>query len=160
MLPHSPSRHSAPRATSDDRSMNIVMFGVAEDRNASVWRKKVENALGFISGHEMDIVDMFRAGRYTASKTRPIIIKLRTVWDKRIILVKRKRLYEYEESGGESGIFVSADESLEVRRKQTIERLKSKAERDGKSAVINGDVLVVDGVRVFSMKDGKLNSDA
>lgn len=53
-------------------------------------------------------------------------------------------------------VYINADESLEVRRQQTLDRLKRKAEYDGKNVQINGDVLLVDNVAVFSLQNGFL----
>jgi len=39
-----PSSKTSSRSPSD-RSLNIVIFGVAEDRTATVWRHKVDSAL-------------------------------------------------------------------------------------------------------------------
>jgi hypothetical protein len=54
--------------------MNIVVFGVAEDRSHLVWRQNVEQALKFITGNDVDSTDMFRLGRYVANKSRPVIV--------------------------------------------------------------------------------------
>ena len=137
-----------------DRSMNIVVFGVAEDREPSLWRKKVEDVLRFVVGHEVDTVDMFRIGRFATEKLRPIIVKLRTVWDKRTILSNSRKLKDYDQS---RPIFISPDEAIEVRRKRMLDRVKFRAEHEGKVASINNGVLAIDGVNVFSLKDGKLN---
>ena len=40
------------------------------------------------------------------------------------------------------GIFIAADEPREMRRKSTFDRLKYRAERDGKRVVINDEVLL------------------
>jgi hypothetical protein len=53
-------------------------------------------------------------------------------------------------------IFVAPDEPLEERRKKILARIKSRAERDGKSVMIENGVLSVDNVAVFSVQDGKL----
>lgn len=143
--------HPAPRAALD-RSFNIIMFGVAEDRDASAWRKKVDEALRFVTGSAVSTVDMFRIGKFTADKVRPIVVKLQSIWDKRTILGNSKKLREFGQP-----IFVSADESLEVRRKRIMERIKARAEREGKSVSVLGDVLSIDGINVFSLKNGKLS---
>ena len=91
--------------------MNIVVFGVAEDRSHVVWRQNVDQALKFINGNDVDSTDMFRLGRFDANKTRPIIVKLRTAWDRRIILANCNKLKGY----GDGKIFISPDESLEER---------------------------------------------
>ena len=145
----SPSRRERP---ADDRSMNIVLFGVKEDHSTAVWRKIVDDALHFIVGRDVDIVDAFRIGRFADSKTRPIVIRLRSVWDKRLILSGSKKLKDFGQV-----IFVSADESVEVRRRRSLERLKVRAAGLGKVVAVNDGVLYVDGVPVFSLKDGKLS---
>jgi hypothetical protein len=105
---------SAARQSRDfDRSMNLLMFGVEEDKVASVWRDKADRALEFIAGNPVDVTDMFRLGRFNAGKTRPILVKLRTTWDKRIILINCHKLKDYTES-----IFIAPDEPLEERRKK------------------------------------------
>ena len=52
--------------------------------------------------------------------------------------------------------FIVSDEPVEVRRKRTLERLRSKAERERKVVQVTDDnsSLYVDGVLVFTMKDG------
>jgi len=68
-----------------DRAQNIVVFGIKEDRDMSVWRSNVDEVLEFVVGHAVDVVDMFRLGRFTpnSSRPRPVLVKLRVVWDKR-----------------------------------------------------------------------------
>ena len=99
--------------------MNIVVFGVAEDRSLLVWRQNVDQALKFLNENDVDSVDIFRFGRFVANKTRPIIVKLRTARDRRIILTNCIKLKGY----GDGNIFVSPDESLEERRKRMLKAL-------------------------------------
>ena len=134
-----------------DRSMNIVVFGIAEDRAANVWRQKVDEALLFVKGQSVDIVDAYRAGHFDANKTRPIIVKLRTTWDKRLILSNCNKLKNFA-----GRIFISPDESMEERRKRMFDRIKLRAERAGKVVSVDNGVLSVDGVVVFSMVNGNL----
>ena len=138
-----------------DRSMNIVVFGVAEDRSPLVWRQNVDQALKFLNGNDVDSVDMFRLGRFVANKTRPLIVKLRTAWDRRIILINCIKLKGY----GDGIIFVSPDESLEERRKRMLKRPKFRAEMDGNNVSVKNGILSVGGVPVFSLQDGKIASN-
>ena len=46
-----------------------------------------------------------------------------------------------------------------MRRKQTLERMKSKAEREGKSVRVSDGVLSIDDVAVFSLTGGLLRND-
>jgi len=137
-----------------DRSMNLVVFGVAENRDATIWRRKIDQILQFVTGNNVDTVDMFRIGRFVESNVRPIIVKLRTAWDKRIILSKCNKLKDYNER-----IFISADESLVDRRKRMLQRIKQRAERNRESVAVVDGILSVNGVPVFSLVDGKLNND-
>jgi len=111
----------------------------------------VDAALSFITGHAVDVVDAYRIGRFDASKTRPIIVKLRSVWDQRIIVSNSYKLRNFT-----GLIFISTDEPLEERRKWTIDLIKYRAERAGTEVVVNGDILSMNGVIVFSMENGNL----
>jgi len=135
-----------------DRSMNIVVFGVAEDRSHLVWRQNVDQALKFINGNDVESTDMFRLGRFVANKTRPIVVKLRTAWDRRILLANCIKLKGY----GDGKIFISPDESLEERRRRMLKRFKVRAERDGKNVSVENGILLIGGVPVFSLQDGKI----
>jgi hypothetical protein len=101
-----------------DRSMNVMVFGVAENKDVRVWRRVVDRALQFVVGHVVDVKDMLRVGRYTDGKIRPIIVKLRTSWDRRIILAECGKLKDFEER-----IFFAADEPVEERRKKCLDAL-------------------------------------
>jgi len=79
--------------------MNIVIFGVTEDKNSSVWHAKVTDALQHIVGRPVIITDAFRIGKFdfNQQRPRPIIVKLRCVWDKRLILRNTRKLAEVSE---------------------------------------------------------------
>jgi hypothetical protein len=70
--------YSSPRVEQksyvDDRSMNVMVFGVAENEDARVWRRVVDRPLQFVAGREVDMKDMLRIGRYVDGKTRPIVV--------------------------------------------------------------------------------------
>jgi len=53
-------------------------------------------------------------------------------------------------------IFITADESIQVRREKALERWRSQAEKDSKSVEVRDVILSVDGIQVFSLSDGKL----
>lgn len=158
-----PSRVSVsltPRASTQsrdaafDRSMNLMLFGVSEDKDAAVCRRKVDQVLQFVSGNSVDVLDMFRVGRFAQNKLWPIIIELRTIWDNRIILSKCSKLKEFGEP-----TFIAADEPLEIRRKNMLMRTQTRAERAGKSVSVADGVLSIDNVKVFSLRYGKLPID-
>jgi hypothetical protein len=128
--------------------MNIIIFGVNEDRDLSTWRRSVDDILKFIVGHDIAL-NMYRIGRYSSDKSRPILVKLRSEWDKRLILKTSRKLKSYP-----GRIFVWPDEPLETRRKRTFERLKYRAEREGKAVASETGVLLINGVAAFSLRDG------
>ena len=102
--------------------MNLVVFGIEEDRTAEVWRNKVDDALFFVTGRHVDVMDMYTIGRFVDGKSRPILVKLRTVWDRRVVLSSCAKLKNYS-----SRVFISPDEPPDVRRKIVFERIKDKA---------------------------------
>ena len=102
-------------------------------------------------GRNVDVDDAFRVGRFVADKARPVIVKLRCVWERRMIVSNSYKLKNFE-----GRVFVSPDESSDDRRKSTLERIESREERAGKVVTVNTGVLSVDGVSVFSLKDGNL----
>ena len=59
-----------------DRKQNIVVFGVLEDRDPSIWRQEVEAILGYVHDQRVEIVDMFPLGRFNSDKNRPVLVKL------------------------------------------------------------------------------------
>ena len=135
-----------------DRTTNIVITGVAEDRDRNVWRNKVCEVLRKSAGRDIDIVDAFRlCGQFNARRTRPILMKLHSVWDRRIVLGGSRHLAEVDDL---KHIYVSADEPLEPIRRARMDRLKKKADREGKTTFIVDDILLINDVAVFSVKDG------
>ena len=138
-----------------DRQHNVVIFGVPENRDASVWRHNIDDILHFVLEHSVDTVDMFRLGRFNAnsSRPRPILVKLRAVWDKRLLLSKRNKLKNYSVRG----VFIDPDEPSDVRRARILDRMKTKAERDGKSVRVADGVLFIDDVDVFHINQGLQN---
>jgi hypothetical protein len=110
-----------------DRKLNIVIFGVSEERDALLWRRKIDDILRFITDHSVDVVDMFRLGRCLSNKTRPVLVELRTVWDKRLILSRCSKLKQYSQRG----VYVAPDEPIEVRRKNLLDKLKYRAQHAG-----------------------------
>ena len=147
----SPIRHSYSHSNEStrDRSANVVVFGVNESSDMSVWRQSVVNAFRHVLGHDVSVDDMFRIGRFAAGKIRPIIVRLHSAWDRRLLLSGAFKLKSFDEK-----IFVVPDEPLQVRRKRQLQRLKVKAEREGKNVSVVNEVLSVDGVIVFTVKDG------
>ena len=77
----------------ESQSRDTDLFGVREDKDASAWRGRVDRALALLAGMPDDVTDMFKVGRFAINKPCPIIVKLRTMWDKRIILTNCYNLH-------------------------------------------------------------------
>ena len=149
LLAASSTVQSAPDRETRDRSMNVFMFGIPEHRDVSFWQQSVMDAIQHVAGRTVDTDDMFRIGRYSADKTRPVIVRLRSAWDRRLILSNCYKLRDYRER-----VFIKPDESVEVRRKRSFDQLKRQAERDGKTVSVANGILTVDGSEVFSLRQG------
>lgn len=145
------SHNNASKTSVTDRSLNIVLFGIEENKNASVWQQGIFDVLKYIAGKDIDTVDMFRLGRFVANKVRPVIVKLRSFWDKRLLLSSSYKLKQYS-----SRVFLVADEPIDVQRKNTLARLKTRAERDNKLVEVQNGVLIVDGIQIFSLEKGNI----
>lgn len=78
-------------------------------------------------------------------------MKLAVTRDERLIHSKQNELKNTSRV-----VFIAANEPVEVRRKQTFNRLKYNAERSGKTVNVINDVLFVDYVPTFSRSQGKL----
>jgi hypothetical protein len=140
-----------------DRAMNIVISGIKENRDTSLWRDEAALALRAAAGKDVEIVDAFRLGRFLAGKTRPVLVKLRSIWDRRLVLSGRRKLAESADF--RRRVYISPDESLEARRRSTLQRLVRKAEGDHKKFDVHDGILTINDVTVFSMKDGFLQSN-
>jgi hypothetical protein len=142
-----------------DRSMNVVVFGVAETRGSFEWRNQLAQALRHAAGHDVPVADALRlGGRYVDGRTRPVLVKFQTVWDRRLVLSGARNLASVPEL---KGVFIKADETVEERRKATLKRLRAKAAKDGKGTELSdgqGGSLFVDGVLVFTIDNGFVKS--
>ena len=137
-----------------DRSQNLIIHGIKEDRDSVVWRIKVDDILEYVAGRAVGVSDMFRlGGRYAVGKCRPVLVKLQTVWDHKIVLSNCHKLTNYGDR-----VSVAPDEPIDVRRRRVFDRLKEKAERNGSVVVIDNGVLIVDNAKVYSMKDGPVRN--
>ena len=137
-----------------DRSANLVIFGIAEDRNVTIWKNKIDAVFQFILGRNVDIDDAFRLGPYRAGKVRPILVKLRSAWDRRLLLASCAKLRAYPDR-----VFIRPDETVEARRRKTFDWLKQKAERESRNVVVNDEILCIDGVDVYSLRNGPIRRD-
>ena len=147
---------NTPTPASIDRSRNVIITGVQENRDHTVWRDTVMNVLSIAAGRDVHVEDALRLGAYNSNKKRPILVKFRSVWDRRLVLSGARKLNNdvlYRRK-----VFINADEPLEDRRLHTLQRLKRQAESRGQQVDVSSDnVLSVDGIACFSLRDGLLN---
>ena len=61
------------------RERNVVVFGIP---GTSDWRKKLTDVLNFVAGREVTVQDAFRIGRVASGKSRPVLVKLHSTWDR------------------------------------------------------------------------------
>ena len=138
-----------------DRSSNVVIFGIPENRDVSVWKSLIDEVFRFVVGKDVEVNDAFRMGAYRDGKARPVLVKLACAWDRRLILASCKKLKDFRMRA-----FIRPDEPPEVRYKKTFDWLKRKAENENKTIIVNNGILSVDGVNVFSLQSGYIRSDS
>ena len=140
-----------PANNTQSRDQNVVVFGISETTD---WRKKLTDVLHFAAGREVAVHDAFRVGRVVPGKHRPIIVKLHSIWDRRLLLSNSRQLASCADYM--RNVYIAADETLAERRKRTINRLFRNARRDQKDTELSedGSTLMIDGVLVYSLKDG------
>jgi len=164
LSPRSAAEHktSAPNSARQDlstqsREKNVILFGVPENKIRSQWNRCVVDILDFVAGRRVEIEDAFRLGVFCVDKCRPVLVKLKNVWDRRLVLSNSYHL----QSGDDvmKKVFVAADEPVDVRRKKVLARLKRRAV-ENKQHVVEGDndCLYVDGQLIYSVKDGKVGT--
>ena len=152
-------RHTTPSPSAtppvQDRSLNVIISGLDENRDSNTWKIKVMTILCVAAGRDVAISDAFRIGRFTAGKKRLVLVKLHSAWDRRLVLGGSGKLAEIEEFRG--SVYLSADEPVEVRRKNAMDRLRARAEKCGHGVhVSENGVLLIDTVEVYSLNHGRL----
>ena len=138
--------------TEHDRQSNVVINGISENRDRNMWSNNVRKVLHCAAGYEVVVSDAFRIGRYCESKCRPVLVKLNSIWDKRIVVNGSRRLADVPEFRGM--VYIHADEPPEVRRLKMLNRLKMRAVAAGQKVLVKDDMLFVDDNAVFSSISG------
>lgn len=133
-----------------DRSRNVVVFGIPEDRNFTIWQKQVLDVLAFVAG-PLQVGDVFRLGRYETGKTRPVLVRLSSVWDRRLILSNASCL---RDDVTWNDVFIRPDVSLPECRRRSLKYIHTRAEQRGKLVSLDNDDLYVDNVLLFSVSRG------
>jgi len=82
-------------------------------------------------------------------------VKLQSAWDRRVVLSGASSL---KGSDVFRQVYIAHDESLDTRRRNTLDRLKDRAERARLSVMLSNGVLSIDGNDVFPLEQGYLVS--
>ena len=90
---------------------------MAENRDRNVWCDTVSRVLNFVAGRTVDIRDAFRLGKYSTSKTRPVLVTLCGVWDERLVLSNGRKL---STSDVFKSVYTVPGELVEERRKKVL----------------------------------------
>lgn len=148
-------KRNSLKTSSDDQAYKIIVFGVAKDNNRTIWSSMVQESLQCLASYSVNRADAFHIEKFNANqfRPRPIIVKLRSVWDRRLVLSNARKLAEKPEF---RRIGFTLDEPVETRRKSTMKCLLLKATNEGLQASIadNGNELYVNGDLVFTLRDG------
>ena len=86
---------------------NIIVFGVPESRLIVHDKSKIDEILSYAVGRNVPVVNAFRLGKLkhyaeqsegNASdvRPRPILVKLGCAWDRRVVLLAKCKLQEFE----------------------------------------------------------------
>lgn len=138
---HAPFSASNPTKNKFDRRENPVIFGVDESGSVQDTMDRVRRILSFLIPDAPPVKDLFRLGRRKnsnpdsstskqISRPRPLILKLMSPWDRRLVLSNKYRLKEYEVKG----IFIREDLSPEERAKRKLQRQSGSGPNSGSSS--------------------------
>ena len=100
-------QRSTPRVPTSypDRRLNVIIFGLPEEDSLKKTKEVVDQLLHYITGKSVLWKDAFCLGRRksTASTSsmvppppRPLLVKLCSEWDKRLILSAKHKLKDYD----------------------------------------------------------------
>ena len=84
-----------------DRSANLVLFGLPESHSLSETQAIVADILEHLAGRSIAIKDFFRLGRRLSPgsdsnpRPRPLLVKLTSVWERRLVLAGRRSLKSF-----------------------------------------------------------------
>ena len=81
-----------------DRSRNVIIFGVPENRSLLDTENLVRQAFEFAVGRKIELDDCQRLGKFNPhqEKSRPLIVKLASVWDQRLLLNTKYKLRQFK----------------------------------------------------------------
>ena len=93
-------RASSQSPLADGRECNVILFGLPENQTIVEAKGIVDEMFDFLIGKQVQIKDILRLGRFRSpaspsSHPRPLLIKLCTVWDRKLLLLHKSNLREF-----------------------------------------------------------------
>ena len=82
----------------DERHLNLTLFGLPESRSIIDLKKAVDEIFEFLADRPIQLKDMFRLGKWKStcsSHPRPVLVKLCAAWDRKILLVQKRKLQQF-----------------------------------------------------------------
>ena len=88
------------------RSHNLIVFGLPEVKSLPELKELVDQLLTFVAGRPVPLNDLFRLGRLNKptsqgacseapTRPRPVLLKVSSAWDRRLILSTVRKLRDY-----------------------------------------------------------------
>lgn len=110
------------------RHENLIVFGI-EEQSMTDTMDSVKKMVEFVVGRPAPVKDLYRIGKFkkpdsdqsAPARPRPIILKLASPWDRRLVLANRFSLKNYDISR----VFIREDFSLDERKRRLQSRNKS-----------------------------------
>ena len=89
--------------SSEHRECNLILFDLPNHGSLVETKASVDETLEFLVGRSIQIKDLFRLGKYVHPKDfedscrpLPVLIKLTTPWDRRLILLQKSNLQKFK----------------------------------------------------------------
>ena len=84
----------------DSRACNLVLFGLPENDSILKLKSEIDEVLEFLAGKQVIVNDVFRLGKFSASSNcpNPVLIKLATAWDCKVIHLRKRDLKDFKTS--------------------------------------------------------------
>ena len=116
------SRGIDSRKPDVSRQQNLILFDLSEEHSLIDSKCIIDEMLEFLVNKPVGIKDLVRIGRskkaesasVNALRPRPLLIKLDTVWDRRLVLAFKRKLKQFRVER----LFLREDLSLEVRQRR------------------------------------------
>lgn len=101
LMPSTSTYAVNPPTTLPDRSANLILFGLPESHSLGETQTIVADILAHLAGRSIAIKDFFRLGRRqspgsdSTPRPRPLLVKLNSVWERRLVLAGRRSLKSF-----------------------------------------------------------------